>query len=94
MKKGVYQGGDASLSKPLEQKHIVFGFEGVPITDPRFYTIQCYANLLGAAWRRAFFKVREKRGLVYGISAFAPSYRDTGLFCVHKHQPKFSQRYY
>lgn len=82
--KGVYQGGDASLSKPLEQKHIVFGFEGVPITDPRFYTIQCYANLLGGGMAsRLFQEVREKRGLVYGISAFAPSYRDTGLFCVY-----------
>ena len=32
---------------------------------------------------RLFQEIREKRGLVYGISSFSSSYTDTGIFGIY-----------
>ena len=32
---------------------------------------------------RLFQEIREKRGLVYGISSFSSSYTDTGMFGIY-----------
>ena len=32
---------------------------------------------------RLFQEIREKRGLVYGISSFSSSYSDTGVFGIY-----------
>lgn len=80
----VYQGGYSHVVKDLEQQHFVLGFEGVPLTHPDFYLAHCYAGLLGGGMSsRLFQEVREKRGLVYGISAFSSSYQEAGLFGIY-----------
>lgn len=80
----VYKDGTASVKKPLEQTHIYYGLPGVSITHPDFYALQLYATILGGGMSsRLFQEIREKRGLVYGISAFSTSYRDTGLLNIY-----------
>lgn len=79
-----YKGGYTHLFKKLEQQHFVLGFEGVALDSPDFYVAHCYSGLLGGGMSsRLFQEVREKRGLVYGISSFVTSYKDTGLFGVY-----------
>lgn len=79
-----YKGGYTHLFKKLEQQHFVLGFEGIPLNSPDFYVAHCYSGLLGGGMSsRLFQEVREKRGLVYGISSFVTSYKDTGLFGVY-----------
>lgn len=81
---GVYQGGYSHVFKELEQQHFVLGFEGVSISSADFYLAQCYSGLLGGGMSsRLFQEIREKRGLVYGISSFSSTYQDTGLFGVY-----------
>ncbi|SVB52319.1 uncharacterized protein METZ01_LOCUS205173, partial [marine metagenome] len=43
-----------------------------------------YSSLLGGGMSsRLFQEIREKRGLVYGISSFSSSYTDTGVFGIY-----------
>ena len=81
---GIYKGGYSHTFKELEQQHFVLGFEGVSVTSEDFYLAHCYSGLLGGGMSsRLFQEIREKRGLVYGISSFSSSYQDTGLFGVY-----------
>jgi len=79
-----YQGGDFRSTRALEQVHIVIGLEGLCHTDPDYYAAQAFATLLGGGMSsRLFQEVREKRGLVYTISAFSSSFADSGIFGVY-----------
>jgi predicted Zn-dependent peptidase len=43
-----------------------------------------YSSLLGGGMSsRLFQEIREKRGLVYGISSFSSAYSDTGVFGIY-----------
>ena len=76
-----YRGGEAKLSKRLEQTHIVVGFEGRPAGAPDHDAAQIFAAAAGGGMSsRLFQEVREKRGLAYSIHAFHWDYSDTGLF--------------
>jgi predicted Zn-dependent peptidase len=81
---GCYKGGYSHIFKKLEQQHFVIGFEGVSLDSKDFYLAHCYSGLLGGGMSsRLFQEIREKRGLVYGISSFVTAYRDTGLFGIY-----------
>jgi predicted Zn-dependent peptidase len=80
----VYGGGDMREAKELEQVHLVLGFPGVSYTDPDYYAASTLSTLLGGGMSsRLFQEIREKRGLVYAIYAFAAAYHDGGLFGVY-----------
>lgn len=80
----IYNGGQVSDDRDLEQVHIVVGFPGVASTDPDYYALSLYSTLLGGGMSsRLFQEIREKRGLVYSIYSFASSYRDGGLLGVY-----------
>lgn len=80
----LYKGGHFREARELEQLHLVLGFQGVPSTHPDFYASSIYTTLLGGGMSsRLFQEVREKRGLVYSIYAFASSYHDTGAIGVY-----------
>ena len=82
--KGAYKGGSLIQKRPLEQLHVLYGFEGIPFHHADFYTASLYATVLGGGMAsRLFQEVREKRGLVYTIYAFASAYQDTGLFGIY-----------
>ena len=79
-----YTGGVTLKQRALEQVHTVLGFEGAPITDPRYFASAVLSTLLGGgASSRLFQEIREKRGLAYHVGAHTSGYADTGLFAVY-----------
>ena len=82
--KADYQSGEYREDKKLEQIHLLLGFEGVDYHNEDFYSLLVYSSLLGGGMSsRLFQEIREKRGLVYGISSFSSSYSDTGVFGIY-----------
>ena len=82
--KANYQSGEYREDKKLEQIHLLLGFEGVDYHHKDFYSLLVYSSLLGGGMSsRLFQEIREKRGLVYGISSFSSSYTDTGIFGIY-----------
>jgi predicted Zn-dependent peptidase len=81
---GIYAGGEFREARDLDQVHIVLGFPTVGYRDPLYYPSMLLATLLGGGMSsRLFQEVREKRGLVYAIYAFASPYADGGLFGIY-----------
>jgi predicted Zn-dependent peptidase len=79
-----YISGEYREEKKLEQIHLLLGFEGIDYHNEDFYSLQVYSSLLGGGMSsRLFQEIREKRGLVYGISSFSSSYTDTGMFGIY-----------
>ncbi len=80
----VYQGGESRREKPLEQSHIVLGFQGLPRLDDAYYRIVMLSAILGGGMSsRLVQEIREKRGLVYSIYAFHSAYVDDGQFHIY-----------
>jgi len=79
-----YFSGEYREEKDLEQIHLLLGFEGIDYHSEDYYSLLVYSSLLGGGMSsRLFQEIREKRGLVYGISSFSSSYTDTGLFGIY-----------
>ena len=79
-----YTGGQSIVARELEQAHLLLGFEGVGYEDPDFYAVAVLSTLFGGGMSsRLFQEIREKRGLVYSIYSFVPSYSDSGLFGIY-----------
>jgi len=81
---GRYAGGDRRVERPLEQLHIVLGFEGIGYRDPDYYALGVLSALYGGGMSsRLFQQIREVRGLAYSVYSFIQSYADGGLFGVY-----------
>ena len=79
-----YVGGDGRESRTLEQAHLVLGCEGIGYRDPDYYATAVYSTLFGGGMSsRLFQRIREERGLVYGIHCFNAAYADGGLFGIY-----------
>ena len=79
-----YKSGEYREDKKLEQIHLLLGFEGIDYHNDDYYSLLVYSSLLGGGMSsRLFQEIREKRGLVYGISSFSSSYTDTGIFGIY-----------
>jgi predicted Zn-dependent peptidase len=79
-----YSSGQYREEKNLEQIHLLLGFEGINYNHKDYYSLLVYSSLLGGGMSsRLFQEIREKRGLVYGISSFSSSYTDTGMFGIY-----------
>ena len=82
--KAIYKAGEYREQKKLEQIHLLLGFEGIDYHHSDYYSLMIYSSLLGGGMSsRLFQEIREKRGLVYGISSFSSSYTDTGMFGIY-----------
>ena len=82
--KANYKSGEYREEKKLEQIHLLLGFEGINYHNDDYYSLLVYSSLLGGGMSsRLFQEIREKRGLVYGISSFSSSYTDTGIFGIY-----------
>ena len=82
--KAKYNSGEYREEKKLEQIHLLLGFEGIDYHNDDYYSLLVYSSLLGGGMSsRLFQEIREKRGLVYGISSFSSSYTDTGIFGIY-----------
>ena len=79
-----YVGGDFRQTKDLEQVHVVLGLPTVNMFHPAYYDYMILASVLGGGMAsRLFHEIREKRGLVYTISADQYSYTDAGMLTVY-----------
>lgn len=79
-----YVGGDFRQEKDLEQVHVVLGLPTVNMFDPAYYDYMILASILGGGMAsRLFHEIREKRGLVYTISADQYSYTDAGMMTIY-----------
>ena len=67
--------------KDLAQVHIGIGKEGIPYNHPDRYVMALISTILtGGMSSRLFQKLREEKGLVYVISGFLETYKDTGVY--------------
>ena len=74
----------AARARTLEQAHLVLGCEGIGYRDPDYYASAIYSTLFGGGMSsRLFQRIREERGLVYGIHCFNAAYADGGLFGIY-----------
>jgi len=79
-----YKGGEYREEKDLEQIHLLLGFKGINFHHKDYYSLLVYSSLLGGGMSSKLFQeIREKRGLVYGISSFSSSFTDTGVFAIY-----------
>jgi len=62
----------------------VLGCEGIGYRDPDYFALAVYSTLFGGGMSsRLFQRIREERGLVYGIHCFNTAYADGGLFGIY-----------
>lgn len=82
--KAYYEGGEKHMMSDHEQLHVALGFPGLSIHDPRYYSLQMYASILGGGMSsRLFQEVREKRGLAYSVYAMGSSFSDVGVMSIY-----------
>ncbi len=83
----IQPGAPNPISSPLyqhifqetNQQHIGVAWPGITSTDPHNYDYRIAMNILsGSMGARLFTEVREKRGLVYSVSASPSTYRGCG----------------
>ncbi|MFZ4120690.1 MAG: M16 family metallopeptidase [Caulobacterales bacterium] len=80
----VAHGGVVREARKLEQTHLTLSWPGVATGHADAYTMRVLAEILGGGMAsRLFQEVREKRGLVYAIDAFAEGYDDVGRMGVY-----------
>jgi len=69
--------------KKTDQTHLCLGVRGYDLFNPKKYTLDVLAVILGGNMSsRLFSEVREKRGLAYYIHTQAEKYTDTGYLCT------------
>ena len=82
--KQLYKGGFFIERKPIEQSHVVLGFEAYPYKDERYYAAAMLSTILGGGMSsRLFQEIREKRGLVYSVYSFTAAHCATGMFGIY-----------
>ena len=79
-----YAAAPVQLEKDSEQVTLALVWPGVSHTDPAAPAFGVLAQALGEGFSsRLWQEVREKRGLVYSISALATHWLDAGLFGIY-----------
>jgi len=78
--------GDALtvVQRPIEQANVIVGVPGLAASDDRRATLSVLNSIFGGGMSsRLFQEIREKRGLVYSVYSFSPSYSDAGVFGMY-----------
>ena len=78
--------GDALtvVQRPIEQANVIVGVPGLAAGDDRRATLSVLNSIFGGGMSsRLFQEIREKRGLVYSVYSFSPSYSDAGVFGMY-----------
>ncbi|WP_434387195.1 M16 family metallopeptidase [Melittangium boletus] len=65
------------------QAHLVLGFPGVRLDDPRRHALEVLSTLLSGQGGRLFVELRDKRSMAYSISSFSVEGVDPGYFAVY-----------
>lgn len=77
-------GGEASLSRRIEQANLVFQLPAPGALDPRLPALRLFTEILGGGMAsRLFQSAREARGLAYAIDAYHEAYEDTGMLGIY-----------
>jgi predicted Zn-dependent peptidase len=68
----------------LEQTHLCLGIPCVSVHDEEWYAAYLLHTALGGGVSsRLFQEIRERRGLVYDVTSFLSSYRDSGYLGIY-----------
>lgn len=79
-----YQVTSQTVTKPIEQTHMIMGRRALNFEHPDKYLLLLANTILGGGMSsRLHQNVREKYGYCYSISPFNQTYIDTGLFGVY-----------
>ena len=79
-----FTGGDAALTRRIEQANIVFQLPAPSAADPAYAAARLMTEILGGGMAsRLFQSAREERGLAYAIDAYHEPYEDAGLLGVY-----------
>lgn len=79
-----FTGGDAALSRRIEQANIVFQLPAPSARDPSYAAARLMTEILGGGMAsRLFQSAREERGLAYAIDAYHEPYEDAGLLGIY-----------
>ncbi|HEX8437819.1 pitrilysin family protein [Archangium sp.] len=65
------------------QTHLVLGFRGVRIDDPRRHALEVLSTVLSGQGGRLFVELRDKRSMAYSVSSFSIEGVDPGYFAVY-----------
>ena len=68
------------LKKDKEQSHVMIGWNGVSLTDPRRYILQIMQAVLSGQGGRLFIELRDKNSLAYSVSPIKMETLETGYF--------------
>ena len=79
-----FLGGDQPRLRRLEQAHLVLMLPAPSACDEAYFPIRVFAEALGGGMSsRLFQEARERRGLAYGIDAYADCYQDGGVLGIY-----------
>lgn len=79
-----FTGGDAALTRRIEQANIVFQLPAPSATDSAYPAARLMTEILGGGMAsRLFQSAREERGLAYAIDAYHEPYEDTGILGIY-----------
>ena len=79
-----FTGGDAALSRRIEQANIVFQLPAPSAADPAYAAARLMTEILGGGMAsRLFQSAREERGLAYAIDAYHEPYEDAGVLGIY-----------
>lgn len=79
-----FTGGDAALTRRIEQANIVFQLPAPSAADPAYPAARLMTEILGGGMAsRLFQSAREERGLAYAIDAYHEPYEDAGILGIY-----------
>jgi predicted Zn-dependent peptidase len=79
-----FTGGDAALTRRIEQANLVFEIPGLSVHDPDTPALRLFVEILGGGMAsRLFQTAREDRGLAYAVDAWFEGYEDTGVLGIY-----------
>ena len=80
----MFVGGEAKLSRRIEQANLVFQLPACGARDRDYPATRLLTEILGGGMAsRLFQSAREDRGLAYAIDAYHEPYADTGLIGIY-----------
>lgn len=68
---------------PKAQAHVILGYPGLRLTDPRRHALEVLSAILSGQSGRLFLELRDKRSLAYAVSSLSLEGLDPGYFGVY-----------
>lgn len=68
------------MEKDKEQSHVIVGWQGLSLSDPRRYVLQIVQAVLAGQGGRLFIELRDKNSLAYSVSPIKMESLETGYF--------------